>query len=142
MKYEKAYKGCGWSFIAFLLVLIAWLLMGCKSVQYVPVKEVVHDSIYFSQLMRDSIWMHDSVLVREKGDTVRIEKWHTKYIEKQVRDTVYQSKTDSIPVPYPVTKYVEKPLGWFEKLLMWTGILALMAIVIIVARWLSKWKAF
>ena len=50
------------------------------------------------------IWVHDSIHVTDKGDTVRIEKWHTKYVESIRHDTVYKARTDSVPVPYPVTK--------------------------------------
>jgi hypothetical protein len=49
----------------------------------------------------------------QKGDTIYRDRdrWHTKYVEKEVHDTLYQSKTDSIAVPYPV----EKELTWWEK---------------------------
>ena len=109
--------------LLFFAVALA-VLTGCKTV-YVPVveHEVHHDSIYFTQVQRDSIWMHDSISIKEKGDTVRIEKWHTKYIEKQVHDTTYVSKHDSIPVPYEVVKEVPAKLSKTEKGLMWLGLL-------------------
>jgi hypothetical protein len=81
---------------------------------------------------RGSIWLHDSIRVSEKGDTFRIEKWHTKYGERVVHDTLYQAKIDSIPAPYPVKEYMEKPLGWWQKCLIWIGIIALMVMIVIV----------
>ena len=116
------------------------VLTGCKTVEYVPVKEyeVHHDSIYFTQVQRDSIWMHDSIRVSEKGDTVRIEKWHTKYIEKQVHDTTYVAKHDSIPVPYEVVKEVPAKLSKTEKGLMWTGLLSILAGFVFAAFKLKK----
>lgn len=116
------------------------VLTGCKTVEYVPVKEyeVHHDSIYFTQVQRDSIWMHDSIRVSEKGDTVRIEKWHTKYVEKQVHDTTYVSKHDSIPVPYEVIKEVPAKLTKTEKGLMWTGLLSILAGFVFAAFKLKK----
>lgn len=122
------------------VAVLALMMCGCKSIEYVPVveKEVHHDTVYYSKLQRDSIWLHDSVLVREKGDTVWMEKWHTKYVEKQVHDTTYVARIDSIPVPYEVPKYIEKPLGWWQKTLIWIGIISLMGIVLIVARWVSR----
>ena len=126
--------------IVFAVVFLALLMCSCKTVEYVPViqHETHHDSIYFTQIQRDSIWQHDSILIKDRGDTVWVEKWHTKYVEKQVHDTTYIAKIDSIPAPYPVKEYVEKPLTWWQKSLIWTGILALMVVILICARWVSK----
>ena len=126
--------------ILVAVAVLALMMCGCKSVEYVPVveKEVYHDSIYFTKVQRDSVWLHDSISVKEKGDTIRIEKWHTKYIEREVHDTLYQAKTDSVPVPYEVTKYVEKKLSKTQKGLMTLGILTLMAAIIFGAFWLKK----
>ena len=122
------------------VAFLALLMCSCKSIEYVPVieKEVHHDSIYFTKVQRDSVWLHDSISVKEKGDTIRIEKWHTKYIEKQVHDTTYVAKVDSIPVPYEVIKYVEKKLSKTQKGFMTLGIMTLMAVVIFGAFWLKK----
>ena len=126
--------------IVMAVAVLALLMCSCKSIEYVPVveKEVHHDSIYFTKVQRDSVWLHDSISVKEKGDTIRIEKWHTKYIEKQVHDTTYVAKVDSIPVPYEVIKYVEKKLSKTQKGLMTLGIMTLMAGVIFGAFWLKK----
>ncbi len=124
----------------FAIVVIIMMMCSCKSVEYVPVieKEVHHDSIYFTKVQRDSVWLHDSISVKEKGDTIRIEKWHTKYIEREVHDTIYQAKRDSIPVPYEVIKEVPAKLSKTQKGLMTLGILTLMAAVIFGAFWLKK----
>lgn len=126
--------------LGMLVAVLALMMCGCKSIEYVPVveKEVHHDSIYFTKVQRDSVWLHDSISVKEKGDTIMIEKWHTKYIEKQVHDTTYVAKVDSIPVPYEVTKYVEKKLSKPQKGLMTLGIMTLMAAIIFGAFWLKK----
>ena len=122
------------------VAVLALLMCSCKTIEYVPVveHEVHHDSIYFTQVQRDSIWQHDSILIKQKGDTVRIEKWHTKYIEKQVHDTTYVAKTDSIPVPYEVIKEVPAKLSKTQKGLILIGILTLMAAIIFGAFWLKK----
>lgn len=122
------------------VAVLALLMCSCKSIEYVPVieKEVHHDSIYFTKVQRDSVWLHDSIAVKEKGDTVLIEKWHTKYIEREVHDTIYQAKRDSIPVPYEVIKEVPAKLSKTQKGLMTLGILTLLAVVIFGAFWLKK----
>ena len=81
-------------------------------------------------MQKDSVWLHDSISIEAKGDTVRIERWHTKYIEKQVHDTIYQSRTDSVPKPYPFVKVVERELTTNQKGLMILGALALMAFIV------------
>jgi hypothetical protein len=124
----------------FAVVMLAMMMCSCKTIEYVPIveHETHHDSIYFTQIQRDSIWQHDSILIKQKGDTVRIEKWHTKYIEKQVHDTTYVAKVDSVPVPYEVKVEVPAKLSKTQKGLMTLGIMTLMAGVIFGAFWLKK----
>lgn len=94
-------------FMCLLLVICS-----CRTVKYVPVETVKVDTTYINKLQRDSIYMLDSVYVKEKGDTVLIEKYKYLYRDKLVRDTLYMAKTDSIQVPYPV----EKELTWWLKI--------------------------
>ena len=37
---------------------------------------------------RDSIYLHDSVYIHSKGDTVYQERWHTRIRDRTLRDTV------------------------------------------------------
>ena len=106
-----------------ILVLLLGLLamVGCKQTEYVTVEKVSHDTTYIMKHQRDSVWLHDSTYIHEKGDTLLIEKWHTKYMEKEVHDTTYISKCDTVPVPYPVKEYVEKKLNFFQKMTMTIG---------------------
>ena len=126
--------------IVMAVAFLALLMCSCKTIEYVPIveHETHHDSIYFTQVQRDSIWQHDSILIKQNGDTVRIEKWHTKYIEKQVHDTTYVAKVDSVPVPYEVIKYVEKKLSKPQSVLMTIGMLAILAVIIALAFKLKK----
>ena len=112
-------------------------MCSCKSIEYVPVVEnhTVHDSIYFTQIQRDSIWQHDSIFIKDRGDTVWVEKWHTKYVEKQVHDTTYIAKVDSIPVPYEVKVEVPAELSFVQKLCVYVG-----AFVIFIGMILLFWK--
>ena len=112
--------------ITFMVAIM--LLSSCKTRTVVmTVPEVRIDTVMITKWQRDSIWLHDSVHVSEKteGDTVWIEvkKWHTKYVEKVVRDTTYIATHDTIPTPYPVEviKEVEKDLNWLERSQMYTG---------------------
>lgn len=107
--------------VCLAFALLGWLLSGCTTTKYVPVIENHTDTLRVVQHHRDSIYLHDSTYVHEfiQGDTVRIvtEMWHTQYRDRLKTDTVYRSKADSVPAPYPVEKTVkvEKPLTWWQQ---------------------------
>ncbi len=115
------------------VIILSVVMVSCKTTKFVPVVEHHTDTLRVVQHHRDSIYLHDSTFVREfvQGDTVRIitEMWHTKYRDRLKTDTLYRSRTDSVPVPYPVIKEVKKPLTMIEKGLMGTGIGSLVGIL-------------
>ena len=121
--------GCGTIFSVIIVFILCLFLCGCTTTKYVEVEKVRTDTTYITQHQRDSIWMHDSILVREKGDTVWFEKWHTKYIEKQIHDTLYSATHDTIPVICEVEKEVAAKLSSWQKLLIKAGHLALAALI-------------
>lgn len=126
--------------LGFLIaaMVVCLLLSSCSTVKYVPVVEHKTDTMIQTKVQRDSVWLHDSIHVTERGDTVRIERWHTKYIESVRHDTTYISKTDTVPQPYPVEKLVEKPLSKTQRTLMYLGIASLLAGIVAVAWRLKK----
>lgn len=113
-------------FIASLLAV----LTGCKTTEYVPVETVRTDTVYIAHIVTDSVYQHDSIYIREKGDTVWYERWHTQYRDRLRIDTVYQARVDTIAKPYPVIKEVEKKLTKTQKGLMWAGGLSLLALFV------------
>ncbi len=119
--------------VIILGLLVLWALCSCTKTEYITVEKVRTDTTYINKVQRDSIYLHDSTFVKVAGDTVWIERWHTKWQNHLEHDTVYKARTDSVPVPYPVTKYVEKKLSWFQKTLIGVGILSIMALVIFIA---------
>lgn len=138
---RSAYIGCGYSLVGIVLLLIAALLFGsCRSVKYVPVVEHHTDSLYITQHQRDSIYLHDSIHIREKGDTIRIEQWHTRYVEKIVRDTLIQIERDTIPQPYPYEVEVPAQLSWWQQTRIHLGELLIAMILAIVGWWIYKRK--
>jgi nitrous oxide reductase len=88
------------AFINFVL----WAMVGatlcvmcsCARVQYVPVETIKTDSVRVVDIQRDSIYVQDSVIVREKADTVFVTRWRTEYRDRVVRDTVFESRVDSV----------------------------------------------
>ena len=105
---------------------LLFVICSCRTVKYIPVETIKVDTTYINKLQRDSIYMLDSVYVKEKGDTVLIEKYKYLYRDKLVRDTMYISKVDSIQVPYPV----EKELTRWQQFRMYFGGWAMCIVVI------------
>lgn len=146
---DQALKsGCFVSVFYLGAIIVAFLLCAlfgsCKSVEYMTVPQVHTDTMRIIQHEHDSIYVHDSIMISQQGDTVRIEKWHTKYVERDVHDTTYISKTDSIPKPYPVIQEVPAELTWWQQtrihlanILLW---LLLIVAVVCGAKWYLKNK--
>lgn len=127
-----------------LLTSAICLLTSCKTTKYVYVPEVHTDTLFITKQQRDSIWLHDSVFVKEytKGDTVFMlhDKWHTKYIESIKHDSIYIATHDTIPKPYPVEVKVKKPLSWWQKTRMRLGELLLGIVGVLCAIGIIKLK--
>ena len=90
-----------------MLVLLAMAVTSCRSVRYIPVGTVKHDSVYVGKVVRDSVFVKDSVLV-VKGDTVTEYRWKYVFKYKDRTDTLYVNRTDTIRVPYPVEAKITK----------------------------------
>ena len=122
------------------------MLSGCTTTKYVPVKvpQTHTDTLWFMHERHDSIWLHDSIYQREymRGDTVYryIDRWHNQYIKQLLRDTAYISRRDTVPVPYPVKKYVKVPaqLSWHQQARLWIGNIVLVALAVAAAVWIVR----
>lgn len=121
-----------------VILLTLAICSSCRSVKYVPVETVRVDSLYLTIHERDSIHIKDSIYIREKGDTVFVERWRTQYRDRGRTDTLYIDRTREVQVPYPV----EKELTWWQKAKIEfgefsVGIIFVLSIVVI---WLIKKK--
>ena len=129
-------EGCLLSMLSVTFLILAVLLMlsfcGCTTTRHTT------DTLIQTKVQKDLVWLHDSIHVSEKGDTIRIEKWHTRYIERLSHDTLYVAKHDSVPVPYEVTKEVPAQLSSVQVGLMVIGLLAILALILVVVYKLKK----
>lgn len=117
------------------IILLTSAICSCRSVRYVPVETVRSDTLYVNRLLRDSVFVKDSVFVREKGDTVEVTR--TLFVDRwrDRTDTLRAVSTDTIRVPYPV----EKELTRWEKAKLDIGGIAIgvvAAAVLAVVVWL------
>lgn len=118
---ERCVRTFHYVMVAIFVVALLALFTGCAHTKYVTVTEHHTDSVYIAQHQRDSIYVHDSAFVEVKGDTTLIERWHTAWRERIVHDTSVVVRVDSVPVPYPVEKKVEKQLSWWQRSQMYAG---------------------
>ena len=62
-----------------------------------------------NNIQRDSIYLHDSIFVHIRADTVYLEKWHTRYKDRLVTktDTVTNEviRTETVQVRYVPSFY-------------------------------------
>lgn len=112
-----------------LLTAALWLICSCSTVKYVPVETLKTDSVRVVDIQRDSVYIADTTIIREKADTVYITRWRTEYKEALRVDTVQVVRTDSIQTIVEV----EKKLTKVQQLKMDVGAGVLYAVPILIA---------
>lgn len=100
-------------------LLLCSLLSSCSTQRVVTVERKTTDTLMMLNSIRDSIYLRDSIFVTQQvaGDTVRIttDRWHTKFRDRLVTDTIYRAVRDTVPVPYAVEKKVKADLTWWQE---------------------------
>lgn len=108
-----------------LFILLMLMLIGCTSIKYVPVESVHTDSIYISKVQVDSVYLHDSTIIRQVGDTIYHTEIKYKYKFKLLCDTFTDIQIDTI------TQVVEvdRPLSKWEQTKMELGGVAIGGVI-------------
>lgn len=129
---EATYRGCFYTSIGIVvLAIIAMLLLSsCGTTKYVEVPVIKTDTLIVTDHQRDSVYLHDSITIKQQGDTIWVQEWHTKYKLKEVHDTTLVATHDTIARPYPIIEYEPKPLNWWQQTLQYLGYFALAAIAL------------
>ena len=147
-KEEKAYRGCFWSFVMFILMMgIALFMYSCKT-EYIPVETSHTEHHWHTDSIKEvdsviherhtTIMQLDSAAMAKYGIQLKnaerawlVKSWE---LERQIeqlqkmsaiRDTV----RDTIQVPYPVEKKLSK---WQQTKVDWGGWAILAADVMII----------
>lgn len=105
--------------LIILLFLVSLLFTGCKTTKDIALQDTIIkiDSVYITKFQKDSVHVYDSIFVKQKGDTVWVEKLKKIYVGKAVHDTIYKTKIDTVRTKKTITKteYVEKKLTWWQR---------------------------
>lgn len=115
----------------FIVMMAIILLNSCSpKVIYVPEYHTEVVTRTDSVVKIDSVHVKDSVIIKQAGDTIEIDRWHTEYKDRWRERVVVDSfiKVDSVSVPYPVEKKLSK---WQQTKVDWGG-WAMLSVVVIV----------
>ena len=123
-----------------LFAVIATLLYSCKSIKYVPVETTKTE--YRDKIFRDSITRYDSVYMKEKGDTLILERYRYLYKNSIIRDTTIIRDTILVPYPVEVIKQVLAPLTGWQIFQIWCGRISLVVLLLIGVYLLWRLKQF
>lgn len=122
-----------------MAVFIAGILLffvGCKTIDCVP-ETIIKDSIRVEfKLDSTYIYEKDSVFIKEKADTVFVEKWKTRYkdVLKIERDTIYQ-ENKMVEVKEVL---VEKPIAGVVKWFSWIGAFFVVFYLVKIGLWVYR----
>lgn len=109
------------NFYYLCTLLLIMIISSCKTATKtieIPVETIKKE--YINSIKIDSVYVRDSIDRWQKGDTLYITKWHTKYKYINKVDTIV--KTDSIPKIMTIEKEVRvNHVYWWQKALMWLG---------------------
>ena len=88
--------------IAFILFLFLLLLSSCKTTgnttDIMPVHSATHDTILLSKVKYDSVYIDRWQRIEHKADTVFYDRAKTEFRYRLLRDTVYKTRTDTVPI--------------------------------------------
>ena len=83
----------------FYVFVLVFVLTGCGTTRQVQVVErVSRDTLYLSNVQYDSIYVYQDHLTDRSRDTVYVKDVQYEYKYKLLRDTVYRTQIDTIPV--------------------------------------------
>lgn len=90
------------------LVLMCLVATGCSRKVYVPLETVRTEKDVVTRWLTDTVIQNDTRFIFVKGDTVI--DWRDRWREriKEVHDTLYIERTDTVRVPVPVERKLKK----------------------------------
>ncbi len=124
--------------IYFIILLL--MMASCRSIPQPKSEDVIIQVVHDSIAVRDSIYVENTSIIREKGDTVYVEKtsvqWRERWRDKEV------AVHDTTTIREVVTVEVEKDLSGWQ--VMWMqigkifGVLMFLALIGVISYYLAK----
>ncbi len=124
-------------FILALLIIATLCIISCKTIKEIPVETIRTEIEYKDRLQIDSVYIKDSIYVRQSNDTIYVDKWQYKWIYKELIDTAYICHTDSVPYTVEVVKEVNR-LSDFQRNCIWGFWILLVGIIVVIVLKIRK----
>ncbi len=124
---ETGTRRSGTWLYGLLLLLVPLLTSACRPIQMIGGSELRTTDTESINRQTDSVFVYisDSVIIREKGDTVFVTNNRIRYRDRwrERLDTVVSRDSVTIEIPVPV----EKPLSGWMQFQIWSGRILLIA---------------
>ena len=122
------------------ITALLFLCCACGTTKYIPIETTRTE--YRNTATTDSVFLRDSIFVKEKGDTVFLEKYRYLYRYNTVRDSVLIRDTLRVPYPVEVVKQVKikEPLSGWQHFQIWCGRIALIVAWLVIIYFALKLK--
>lgn len=125
-----------------LVIAMAILLVTACSPRIVEHVRVQRDTTYIERLQVDSLYIRDSVFIREKGDTVYQYRERIRDRYRFIHDTTFIHRTDTLMVEKE--RLVEKQLSRWQSFSITFGRIAMIIFALALAaagvKFYLKWK--
>lgn len=122
-------------------VVLAMVLLsafyGCATPKIVTVTEVKTEEHTIIDYAHDTLIVRDSVYIRERGDTIFVNRWHTRDRVLEVCRVDSFVRVDSIPYPVEVVREV-RVRNAYDKFTARGFWILLILIVAVVAIWIGS----
>ena len=108
-----------------IIIFISLCLFSCKTttkIVEIPIETIKTE--YVDKVQYDSIYLKDSIIIRQKGDTIYNTKIVYQYKYKHLKDTINIKDTIQIPIKITEVKEVNK-IQTHQWILVVIGFLAL-----------------
>lgn len=119
----------------FVVLIIAFC--GCTSQKNVVIERIKTDSIYLHTTKYDSIYIKDSIFIRERADGSKdTEHFRTEKGKSTIHDTIRIEKSDTIPV----IEYIDrvKTEKVVPKFMIWCTIFFWLLVLYFIVRTIIK----
>ena len=123
--------------LVILLILVSTACKTTTKIVEVPVEVIKKEYIHDTKI--DRVYNRDSIDRWQKGDTLFITKYSTKYKYLNRVDTVL--KVDTVPkiISTTIEKKVEvNHIYWYQKTLMWLGGIAVILLIVVITYKVKK----
>ena len=111
---------------SLITILLIAVFCSCAPTKYieVPVDRIKIE--YRNSISVDTIYRNDSTIIREKGDTIFLEKYKYIYKVKELKDTVNITDTITVVNTVETTKEVNKLHDWQIVLMVLGGVVIIL----------------